>query len=135
MLGDRIAELTTTETGRRVLATVGGLHPALEVSMTGTGHLLGTHVREFITYGSELRPDGSLFGEGQGVGMSATGEAYSWHGSGIGHFTGGGTVSWRGTIYFESAADAFLHLNDLIGVFEFDSDSRGAGTVALYEWK
>ncbi|MFE6050833.1 hypothetical protein ACFQ6N_08770 [Kitasatospora sp. NPDC056446] len=135
MLGDRIAELTTTETGRRVLATVEGLHPAVEVSMTGTGQVLGTPVREFATYESELRPDGSLFGEGQGVGMSEKGEAYSWHGSGIGHFTGGGAVSWRGTIFFESSADTFLRLNDVVALFEFDNDPQGSGRAVLYEWK
>ncbi|MEU4120205.1 hypothetical protein AB0F71_37610 [Kitasatospora sp. NPDC028055] len=133
MLGDRIAEFTTTESGRRVLATVGG--PALEVSMTGVGQLLGHPVREFVTYESELRPDGSLFGEGQGVGMTDKGETYSWHGSGIGHFTEGGAVSWRGSIYFESSADTFLRLNDLVGVFEFDNDPTGAGRAVLYEWK
>ncbi|MFE7589296.1 hypothetical protein ACFU6K_07830 [Kitasatospora sp. NPDC057512] len=126
--------MTTTETGRRVLATVGG-HPALEISMTGTGRLLGHPVREFATYESELRPDGSLYGEGQGVGMSEKAEAYSWHGSGIGHFTGGGAVSWRGSIYFESASDAFLRLNDLVGLFEFDNDPQGDGRAVLYEWK
>ncbi|MEU1286847.1 hypothetical protein [Kitasatospora sp. NPDC005856] len=133
MLGDRIAELTTTETGRRVLPTVGG--PALEVSMTGTGQLLGHQVREFASYESELRPDGSLFGEGQGVGMTDKGETYSWHGSGIGHFTEGGAVSWRGSIYFESTADAFLRLNDLVGLFEFDNDPQGNGKAVLFEWK
>lgn len=133
MLGDRIAEFTTTESGRRVLATVGS--PALEVSMTGTGQLLGHPVREFVTYESELRPDDSLFGEGQGIGMSDKGEAYSWHGSGIGHFTEGGAVRWRGSIYFESSADAFLRLNDLVGLFEFENDPQGNGKAVLYEWK
>ncbi|MER7582011.1 hypothetical protein [Kitasatospora sp. NPDC097691] len=133
MLGDRIAEVTTTETGRRVLPTVGG--PALEVSMTGTGQLLGHQVREFATYESELRPDGSLFGEGQGVGMTDKGETYSWHGSGIGHFTEGGAVSWRGSLYFETTADAFLRLNDLVALFEFDNDPQGNGKSVLFEWK
>ncbi|MEU9076633.1 hypothetical protein ACFYUY_14925 [Kitasatospora sp. NPDC004745] len=133
MLGEQIAELTTTETGRRVLATVGG--PAVEVSMTGTGQLLGVPVREFVTYESELRPDGSLFGEGQGVGMTEKGETYSWHGNGIGHFTEGGAVRWRGSIYFESGADTFQRLNDLVGVFEFENDPTGAGRSVLYEWK
>ncbi|MET8541438.1 hypothetical protein ABZW03_12405 [Kitasatospora sp. NPDC004799] len=135
MLGDRIAELTTQETGRRVLATVDGLHPTLEVSMTGTGRLLDTPVREFATYESDMRPDGSLFGEGQGVGMSEKGETYSWHGSGIGHFTGNGAVSWRGAVYFESATDTFVRLNDVVGVFEFETDAQGSGRSVVHEWK
>ncbi len=80
--------------------------------MTGTSRPLGHPVREFATYESELRPDGSL--------------------NDIGHFTDGG-VSWRGSIYFESASDTFLRLNDLVGLFEFDNDPQGNGRAVLYE--
>ncbi|MFG3056142.1 hypothetical protein ACGFZP_35030 [Kitasatospora sp. NPDC048239] len=136
MLGDKIGIQTTSETGRRVLATADGLHPVVEVSFEGTGTVLGVGVKEFVTYESQMRSDGTLFGEGQGVGMSERGETYSWHGSGIGRFTGpGGAVAWRGSVFFDSDAESFVQLNDTVGLFEYDTDGSGSGKVLIYEWK
>ncbi|MFI6447941.1 hypothetical protein [Kitasatospora sp. NPDC050543] len=136
MLGDLIGEIQSTDSGRRVLATTDGLHPVIEVSFEATGQVLGVPVTEFASYESQLRTDGSLFGEGQGVGMSEKGETYSWHGSGIGHFTGpGGAMKWRGVIYFESPAESFAKLNDVVGLFEYDTDGSGKGASKVYEWK
>ena len=44
----------------------------------GTGTLLGVQYQETSTYESELRPDGTLFGTGQGVYMGAGGEMATW---------------------------------------------------------
>ncbi len=134
MLGDLIADLTSQETGRRVLAS--GAGPVVEVSFEATGTVLGVPVTEYATYESELRPDGSLFGEGQGVGMSEKGETYSWHGSGIGHFTGaGGALQWRGAVYLDSPSDTFATLNNVVGVFEYDTDGSGKGRSTVTRWK
>ncbi|WP_406200293.1 hypothetical protein OH807_19030 [Kitasatospora sp. NBC_01560] len=136
MLGNRIATQTTKDTGRRVLATTDGVHPVVEVSFEATGEVLGVGVREFASYESQMRADGTMFGEGQGIGMSERGESYSWHGSGIGRFTGpGGAMAWRGAIYFESQSESFAGLNDVVGLFEFDTDGSGSGTVTVHEWK
>ncbi len=136
MLGDLIAEIASQDTGRRVLATTDGLHPVVEVSFEGTGQVLGVPVTEFATYESQMRSDGSLFGEGQGVGMSEKGETYSWHGSGIGNFTGaGGAMHWRGVIYLDSPSDVFARLNDAVGLFEYDTDGSGKGVSKVSEWK
>jgi len=64
MLGEQIYESRGKRTGRRVLCVEGGFK--VEVSFEGGGKLLGVDVTEIGTYWSESRPDGSLYGEGQG---------------------------------------------------------------------
>ncbi|MFI6848712.1 hypothetical protein ACIBJD_29455 [Kitasatospora sp. NPDC050467] len=133
MLGDQIAEIQSQDTVRRVLA--GGEGPVVEVSFQGTGEVLGTPVTEFATYESELHADGTLFGEGQGVDMTADGQTITWHGSGVGHFTEGGGVSYRGSVYFTTASPQFSRLNGTAGVFEFESGADGKNTAKVFEWK
>ncbi|MFE2724724.1 hypothetical protein [Kitasatospora sp. NPDC059327] len=136
MLGNQIVTQTTEDTGRRVLATTDGVPPVVEVSFEATGEVLGVGVKEFATYESQVRSDGTLFGEGQGVGMSERGETYSWHGSGLGRFTGpGGAMAWRGAVFFESQSESFAQLNDTVGLFEYDTDGGGTGKVTVHEWK
>ncbi|GAA3018515.1 MULTISPECIES: hypothetical protein [unclassified Kitasatospora] len=134
MLGELIGEIQAEETGRRVLSAGDG-HPVVEVSIKGTGSYYGTAVSTIATYESELRSDGSLFGEGQGVDMTADGQGVGWHGSGIGHFTDGGGTSFRGAIFFSTASPALERLNGVVGVFEFETDAGGKITGKFYEWK
>jgi hypothetical protein len=82
-----------------------------------------------------VRPDGSLFGEGQGVLMAADDATVTWRGEGVGHFTGPGSVSWRGAIYFQTQSERFARLNGIAGVYEYESDQNGKTSTKLYEWK
>ncbi|MFB7861803.1 MULTISPECIES: hypothetical protein [unclassified Streptomyces] len=134
MLGDLIGEEQGETTGMRVLSTDGG-HPVLEASFQATGTLLGTGVRDMGTYESVMRPDGTLFGEGQGVVMTQGGDTITWHGSGVGRIDEAGTVHWRGALFWETAAAAFSRLNTIAGVFEFETDESGKATAKVYEWK
>ncbi|MGW4893704.1 hypothetical protein ACWEQL_15780 [Kitasatospora sp. NPDC004240] len=134
MLGDLIGELQAQDTVRRVIATADG-HPVVEVSFEGTGTTYGIPVTEWGTYESELRADGTLYGEGQGVDMTSDGQTFSWHGSGIGHFTENGGTSFRGSLFFSTASPRFEKLNGVVGVFEFEVDAGGKSTGKVYEWK
>ncbi|MFJ9829708.1 hypothetical protein ACIRSU_35820 [Streptomyces sp. NPDC101160] len=137
MLGELIGELIGEErgetTGMRVLSTDGG-HPVMEASFQSTGTMLGVPVKDIGTYESVLRPDGTLWGEGQGVAMTQQGETFTWHGSGVGRVNQDGHVSWRGAIFFETVAERFTKLNSLAGVFEFEVDADGKADAKLYEW-
>ena len=134
MLGDLIAEAKGKRTGRRVLPTDGaGLK--VEVAFESSGKLLGTDVHEIGTYVSGTRPDGTLYGEGQGVVLTAGGDAITWKGAGVGKFTGGGAVSYRGAVYYHSASPKFARLNSVAGVFEFEVDAAGNTSSKLWEWK
>ncbi|GAB7181546.1 hypothetical protein ATKI12_1377 [Kitasatospora sp. Ki12] len=134
MLGELIGEVNGKDTGRRVIAAGDG-HAVVEVSFAGTATYFGVEVSGFGTYETELRADGTLFGEGQGVDMTADGQTVTWHGSGIGHFAEGGVVKYRGAIFFSTAAPQLERLNSAVGLFEFDTAPDGTSTGKLYEWK
>ncbi|MFI2349621.1 hypothetical protein ACH492_21735 [Streptomyces sp. NPDC019443] len=134
MLGDLLGEEQGETTGMRVLPTDDG-HPAMEVSFQAVGTLLSAAVKDMGTYESFVRPDGTLFGDGQGIIMTQEGETVTWHGQGVGHFTDTGGVNWRGAIYYETAAAKFAQLAGTAGVFEFNTDENGKVTAKVYEWK
>ena len=64
MLGEQIGEETGKVIVRRVISVDGGTK--VEVTVRATGKLLGVETRSDITYWAGIRPDGSLYGEGQG---------------------------------------------------------------------
>src|SRR5690348_2805612 len=110
MLGELIEESKGKRTGRKVLPAEG---PALkvEVSFEAAAKLLGIESNGIGTYVSGTRPDGSLYGEGQGIIVSNEGDAATWKGAGVGRFTGAGAVAYRGAIYYQSASPKFARLN------------------------
>jgi hypothetical protein len=135
MLGEQIGEVTGQITGMRVLPDEG--HGAkVEVSFQQSGTLLGVHVNDMGTYISVTRPDGTLFGDGQGVTMTEDGEMATWRGQGVGRFTGRGSgVSYRGAVYFQTTSERLARLNGMAVVFEYESDESGKTTAKDYEWK
>ncbi len=135
MLGEQIGEETGQITGMRVLPDEGA-GPKVEVSYQASGTLLGTHVNDMGTYVSVTRPDGTLFGDGQGVAMTDDGEMASWRGQGVGRFTGpGGAVAYRGAIFYQTTSQRLARLNGIAAVFEYESDGSGKTTIKTYEWK
>jgi hypothetical protein len=135
MLGEQIGEEAGQITGMRVLPDE-GTGPKVEVSFQASGTLLGAHVNNMGTYVSVARPDGTLFGDGQGVTMTDQGEAATWRGQGVGRFTGpGGAVAFRGAIYFQTTAERLARLNGMAVVFEYEADESGKTADKTYEWK
>ena len=83
MLGNLIGETRGKRIVRRVLSAT----PArIEVTFEDAGKMLGVEVNGLGTYTSEIRADGSIYGEGQGLYLTATGEGLAWKGSGLGRF-------------------------------------------------
>jgi hypothetical protein len=79
MLGEKIGEISGKVTMQRVLPNLGG-YPKMETSFQATGSVLGTNIKDTGTYCTVVRPDGTLYGEGQSVmitkdGKTATGPA------------------------------------------------------------
>ncbi|MEU4103357.1 hypothetical protein ACFY8X_08650 [Streptomyces tanashiensis] len=134
MLGEQLGTISGEMTGLRVLSADGG-HAVTESSFTATGTLLGEAVKDMGTYESALRPDGTLYGEGQGITMTQAGATVTWHGTGVGHFNESGGVNWRGAIFYETAAAAFARLNGTAAVFEFDTEEGGKVSGTIFEWK
>jgi hypothetical protein len=135
MLGELISEETGQITGLRVLPDE--VHARkVEVSFQQNGTLLGLHVSDIGTYISVTRPDGSLFGEGQGITLTEDGEAAAWRGQGVGRLTGQGmAVTYRGAIYYETTSDRLARLNDIALVYEYEADESGKISTKSYEWK
>ena len=134
MLGEKIGEEAGKVTSRRVLPNPGG-GPKMETSFEGGGTLLGVPETGTGTYWSVLRPDGTLYGEGQGVVMGKKGELATWVGQGVGTIGKNGAVSYRGALYYQSSSARWKRLNGVAGVFEYEVDGQGNTRSQLWEWK
>ncbi len=122
MLGELLAE----STGRRIVRRVLETNPlTVEVTFEDTGTMLGVATNGLGTYTSVVRADGSVYGEGQGADFTADGEMVSWKGSGQGKLGPGGTVSYRGILYFQTTSRKLARLNATPGVFEYEVDAEG----------
>jgi hypothetical protein len=134
MLGDKISDGTGQVVGTRVVSVEGG-SAVVEVTFQGSGTTLGETTTDMGTYISESRPDGTLFGSGQGVSTTADGASVTWHGDGVGRMTGTMAASFRGAIFYETTSEKFASLTSMVGVFEFDVDESGKVSGTIYEWK
>ncbi len=111
-------------------------NPAFETVASGlTGTLAGTDVTSFATYSAAMRADGSFYGEcpNSGVIMAADGVA-TFRATGIGSPTADGGFSFRGVVYFESAAPSLSSLNGMAVAYEWDVDPDGGARWELWEW-
>jgi hypothetical protein len=132
MLGDKIGEVKGKRLVRRVLSVD---PPTAEVSFEDAGKMLGVPVTGMGTYTSVIRPDGSIFGHGQGMSMTDEGEAVTWTGTGVGHFGPGGSVSYRGMLFMQTASKKLARLNNACAAFEYEVDAKGTTVSKLWEWK
>jgi hypothetical protein len=132
MLGEMIGESTGKRVARRVLST----DPlTVEVSFEDSGKMLGVQTTGFGTYTSAVRPDGSIYGEGQGAEMTQDGELVTWKGSGQGKFKEKGAVSYRGILYYQTTSQKLARLNSAPCAFEYEIDPEGKTTAKFWEWK
>ena len=76
-------------------------------------------------------------GEGQGVVMTTDGsEMATWTGQGIGRFTSQGKIRFIGSLFFRTSSNGKLaFFNNLVGVFEYESDEQGNTSSKVWEWK
>ncbi|MGC1133618.1 MAG: hypothetical protein WA941_12410, partial [Nitrososphaeraceae archaeon] len=73
MMGEIIFESKGKIIGQRVVSVENEI-PKLEITATGSGRVRGNiEVNETWTYWTIRRPDGSFYGEGQGVIMTKDG--------------------------------------------------------------
>ena len=134
MLGDKLGNVTGRVVLRRVLSSGWGA-ARTESTQRGTGTLLGVEFQELTSYESELRPDGTLFGAGQGIYMGTGGEMATWTGQGVGTLSKDGGVSFRGALYLYSTSPKWQRLNAVASVFEYEVDGDDNYKGVLTEWK
>jgi hypothetical protein len=133
MLGEQIGEETGKVTVRRVISVDGGTK--VEVSVQGTGKLLGVETRNTVTYVAGIRPDGTLYGEAQGLVVGKGGEQATFKAHGVGRLLEGGAVSYRGASYYYSDSPKLRRLNAVATLFEYEADADGNTKSKLWEWK
>jgi len=134
MIGDKIGDEMGQVTGRRVLPTRNG-RPVVEISFQQSGEVYGMHVTDIGTYEAVTLPDGRLSGRGHGILMTPDGDTVAWDGYGMGKFTTGGRVSWRGSLHYHTTSERMARMNEIVGMFEYEVDEAGKTTGALWEWK
>lgn len=132
MIGEQIGETRGKRLVRRVLSTE---PPTAEVSFEDSGQLFGVSTTGMGTYTSVINPDGSIFGQGQGINMTPDGDGIAWKGSGFGKFGAGGAVSYRGMLFFKSNSPKLAHANNVCGAFEYEVDASGNTVSKIWEWK
>ena len=132
MLGEQVGETR----GKRIVRRVVSSDPLkVEVSFEDSGKMLGIDVNGFGTYSSAVRPDGTIYGDGEGVYITGDGEMLTWKGSGLGRFKQGGAVSYRGILYYRTTSQKLARLNTVAGVFEYEVDDKGTTHAKVWEWK
>jgi len=132
MLGKQIGETKGRRLVRRVLSVD---PPTAEVSFEDKGNMLGIPTTGMGSYTSVVREDGSIFGEGQGLSMTDDGETLTWTGTGLGKFGPGGSLSYRGMLFFRTTSKKLAKINNACGAFEYEVDALGSTTSKIWEWK
>jgi hypothetical protein len=131
MLGAQIGETKGKRIVRRVISTD---PTTVEVSFEDSGQLFGVPTTGLGTYTSIIRPDGSIYGEGQGINLTPDGEGISWTGTGMGKFGADGAISYRGMLFFRTNSEK-ISLGSACGAFEYEVDSAGNTISKVWEWK
>ena len=139
MLGEQIGEETGKVTGQRVLsiADEDGT-PKIETTFSSNAKFKGIDTINTVTYWSVPRPGGMLYGEAKGVAMSkgGTGEVVTFTAYGVGRFTSPGKVRFHGSVYYSTTSTGKLaFLNNVVGLFEHDSNEQGNASSKIWEWK
>ena len=129
-LGQQIYEARGKQTGLRVLGA-----GKIEASEQLTGKFMGNEGNELSTIVNEVRPDGSLFGEVNGVFMTKDGQSMSFKGQGIGGWKPDGGITFRGAVYYWTASQKLAPANKVVGVYEVEGDASGNVDIKSWEWK
>jgi hypothetical protein len=123
-VSEKIGEISGKIIMRRVLPNLGG-DPKMETSFQATGSVLGTDIRDTGTYVTILSPDGTQYGEGQGIMITKESKTATWTGHGVGTLKKDGTATYRGALYFQTMPQKWSRLNNVAVLFEYAVDAEG----------
>ena len=89
----------------------------------------------FLAYWSIFRSAGIYYSEGQGVVTTKDGcQIASWKLYAIGHYSDNGqTKSDRGSAFLRKSSGELAFLNNIIGVFEYETDNKGNTIGKIWE--
>ena len=135
MLGELLGEGSGKTTAVRVLPTE-GQQVKVEVSLQGSGKLLGVETTDTVTYWQTIRPGGMLYGEGHWLVMTRDGDLADWTGFGVGKPTGPAPAAHYGVCgAFQTASGKLAPLTSVATVLEYDVAEDGSYHYQIWEWK
>ena len=134
MLGDKLGEEHGRITMRRVLPGQDYRYVQMEISIETEVTVLGVQGQNIGTYTVWERIPGQMYGEGQGIIMTADGEGAIWNGHGIGHPTADG-IAFAGSVAVQTNSTKLARLNECLMVVEHHANNDGSAHSELYEWK
>ena len=136
MLGKKVGEERGKVIGTRILTGGDFRYVKMEVSFQAAGKMLGRDITNTGTYVVYERVPGQLYGEGQGIIMTADGESAIWNGHGVGKATGKGMgVTIRFSIAVQAGAGKLAPLNSVLIIGEHEADENGDVHTQTWEWK
>lgn len=122
--------------GTRVLPSVPGQGPKMELTFQSTGKILGMDFNNTGTVQSVPKSEGVLAAEGQGVVMTNDGGMARWTFQGITKPSGPGmAASFRGSVFFHTSSPKLARLNSMCVVVAAQVDENGNMSAELWEWK
>ncbi len=134
-LGDLILEEAGRVTGMRVLSTDAS-GTKIEVCLQLTGTIRGVAETTIWTYTTLTRPDGSMYGWGQGVMTTQDGDVINLIGHGSGRAAPpGDTTRFRTMLHPHTTSAKFADLNSIGLAGEYDVAPDGSAVNKNWEWK
>ncbi len=135
MLGELVLDETGTVTGTRVLSNDAS-GTKLEVSLRTTGEIQGVAESCLWTYWQLIRPDGSVYGQGEGVMTTQDGDVLQMIGHGSGQAPPpGGTMNFRTMLHVHTTSEKYATLNRIGLVGNYDVAEDGSAVNKCWEWK
>jgi len=134
MLGERLGGGNLKITGTRILPSQ-GQQPWIEVSVQGTGTVLGQEVTFLSSYEQTLHPGGVLRGVGHPILIAADGSIADCLAGGTGRVLGAGfkaTFGWYGS--FQAATGSLARLLEVALVGEYEIEEDGSATWEIWAW-
>jgi hypothetical protein len=130
MLGELIYECKGKIIGARVL-------PNGNLENTGMmqGYFLGEEFTSTWTGEGDIRPDGTGYTELRGFFTTKGGTIGRFLANGNGIIKPDGSMSFRGSICYNSPPGKFSRLNGIAVVYEYESDKDGNFHQKGWEWK
>jgi hypothetical protein len=133
-LGELVLEDSGQITGIRVLSTDAS-GTTLELNLQLSGTIRGIGQNTLWTYTMLQRPDGSLYGQGNGVLTTVNGDVIHLIGSGSGKANPGGTVRFCTMLHPHGATGQNADLNAIGLAGEYEVAADGTATNKCWEWK
>jgi hypothetical protein len=121
--------------------------PRTQHFAVGAGRFKGVNFTDQHNVVTKYLPDGTIHYQEKGIIFADTGEIVTWNGHGIGRPNKKGGYSAGGSYIFQykSGSDKgtskgkkegkFASLDNVVSVYELESDKNGDGTQKWWEWK